>query len=65
MSSTENYSEILSNIRDAGIPCESDNGSELLPLSPIKVNKYNSLNLYSSHHAINEEFLIDVGSLPL
>ncbi|KAL3500593.1 hypothetical protein ACH5RR_039686 [Cinchona calisaya] len=38
VSSAENYSDILSKLRDAGIPCEPDNGSELLPINPIEVD---------------------------
>ncbi|KAK8949232.1 putative transcriptional regulatory protein [Platanthera zijinensis] len=36
--STENYSDILSKLRDAGIAFEPDIGFELLPLSPIEVD---------------------------
>ncbi|XP_027080017.1 probable transcriptional regulatory protein At2g25830 [Coffea eugenioides] len=38
VSSAENYSDMLSKLRDAGIPCETDNGSELLPINPIEVD---------------------------
>ncbi|KAK1285222.1 putative transcriptional regulatory protein [Acorus calamus] len=38
VSSTENYSLILSKLRDEGINVEPDNGSELLPLNPIEVD---------------------------
>ncbi|KAK1311628.1 putative transcriptional regulatory protein [Acorus calamus] len=38
VSSTENYSLILSKLRDEGINFEPDNGSELLPLNPIEVD---------------------------
>ncbi|PKU76496.1 probable transcriptional regulatory protein At2g25830 [Dendrobium catenatum] len=36
--STENYSDILSKLRDAGVAFEPDNGFELLPLNPIEVD---------------------------
>lgn len=38
VSSADNYSDMLSKLRDAGIPYETDNGSELLPLNPIEVD---------------------------
>ncbi|PKA57245.1 putative transcriptional regulatory protein [Apostasia shenzhenica] len=38
ITSTENYSDILSRLRDEGIPFEADNGFELLPLNPIEVD---------------------------
>lgn len=37
MSSTENYSAILSKLRDEGVAFEPDSGFELLPLAPIEV----------------------------
>lgn len=48
VSSAENYSDILSKLRDAGIPCEPDNGSELLPINPIEVSKW--ICILSSHY---------------
>lgn len=36
--STENYTEILSKLREEGVNCEPDNGSELLPLATIEVD---------------------------
>lgn len=36
--STENYSDILSKLREAGIAFEPDIGFELLPLNPIEVD---------------------------
>ncbi|XP_020597327.1 probable transcriptional regulatory protein At2g25830 [Phalaenopsis equestris] len=36
--SAENYSDILSKLRDAAIAYEPDNGYELLPLNPIEVD---------------------------
>ncbi|KAK9072828.1 hypothetical protein SSX86_009263 [Deinandra increscens subsp. villosa] len=38
VSSSENYAEILSKLREEGITFEQDNGSELLPLSMIEVD---------------------------
>nr|GMD41445.1 probable transcriptional regulatory protein At2g25830 isoform X2 [Ipomoea batatas] len=38
VTSTENYSEILSKLREEGIKFEPDNGSELLPITPIEVD---------------------------
>ncbi|KAL6215571.1 hypothetical protein ACLB2K_015000 [Fragaria x ananassa] len=38
VSDSENYSAILSKLRDEGIKFETDNGSELLPISPIEVD---------------------------
>lgn len=38
VSSSENYSEILSKLREAGIAFEPDNGSELLPVTPVEVS---------------------------
>ncbi|VFQ73210.1 unnamed protein product [Cuscuta campestris] len=38
VSSNENYSAILSKLREEGIKFEPDNGSELLPLTPIEVD---------------------------
>ncbi|KAI3522752.1 hypothetical protein L1887_00800 [Cichorium endivia] len=38
VSSSDNYVEILSKLREEGITFEPDNGSELLPLSPIEVD---------------------------
>lgn len=37
VSSTENYSEILSKLREEGIAFEPDSGFELLPLASIEV----------------------------
>ncbi|KAJ0777935.1 putative transcriptional regulator TACO1, integrase-like protein [Helianthus annuus] len=37
VSSSENYTEILSKLREEGIAFEQDNGSELLPLNMIEV----------------------------
>ncbi|XP_020579939.1 probable transcriptional regulatory protein At2g25830 [Phalaenopsis equestris] len=39
--SAENYSDILSKLRDAAIAYEPDNGYELLPLNPIEVSSVN------------------------
>lgn len=38
VSSSENYAAILSKLRDEGITFEPDNGSELLPITPIEVD---------------------------
>lgn len=38
VSSSDNYMEILSKLREEGITFEPDNGSELLPLTPIEVD---------------------------
>lgn len=38
VSSAENYATILSKLRDEGINFETDNGSELLPLTTIEVD---------------------------
>ncbi|KAJ0616276.1 putative transcriptional regulator TACO1, integrase-like protein [Helianthus annuus] len=38
VSSSENYTEILSKLREEGITFEQDNGSELLPLNMIEVD---------------------------
>lgn len=38
VSSSENYSEILSKLREAEIAFEPDNGSELLPITPVEVD---------------------------
>ncbi|KAL3650802.1 hypothetical protein CASFOL_007205 [Castilleja foliolosa] len=38
VSSMDNYTNILSKLRDEGITFETDNGFELLPLSPIEVD---------------------------
>lgn len=38
VSSPENYSEILSKLREEGIAFEPDNGSELLPITTIEVD---------------------------
>ncbi|KAE9452310.1 hypothetical protein C3L33_15789, partial [Rhododendron williamsianum] len=38
VSSSENYPAILSKLRDEGITFEPDNGSELLPITPIEVD---------------------------
>ncbi|KAJ8644838.1 hypothetical protein MRB53_006586 [Persea americana] len=38
VSSTENYSAILSKLRDEGVAFEPDSGFELLPLAPIEVD---------------------------
>nr|GLL38075.1 probable transcriptional regulatory protein At2g25830 [Ipomoea trifida] len=38
VTSTENYAEILSKLREEGIKFEPDNGSELLPITPIEVD---------------------------
>lgn len=37
VSSSDNYSAILAKLRDEGINFETDNGSELLPISPVEV----------------------------
>ena len=37
MTSTENYSGILSKLREENIKFETDGGSELLPMSSIEV----------------------------
>lgn len=37
VSSSDNYAEILSKLREEGITFEPDNGSELLPLTSIEV----------------------------
>lgn len=37
VSSSENYADILSKLREEGITFEPDNGSELLPLRTIEV----------------------------
>lgn len=38
VTSSENYSTILTKLRDEGIGFESDNGSEMLPITPIEVD---------------------------
>ncbi|KAH9609236.1 hypothetical protein KSS87_008875 [Heliosperma pusillum] len=38
VSEPENYSAILSKLRDAGIKFEADNGLELVPVTPIEVD---------------------------
>ncbi|CAH9106294.1 unnamed protein product [Cuscuta epithymum] len=38
VSSNENYSAILSKLREEGVKFEHDNGSELLPITPIEVD---------------------------
>nr|XP_043612516.1 probable transcriptional regulatory protein At2g25830 [Erigeron canadensis] len=38
VSSSENYAEILSNLREEGITYEPDNGSELLPLTSVEAD---------------------------
>lgn len=38
LSSSENYAAILSKLREEGITFEPDNGSELLPITPIEVD---------------------------
>ncbi|KAL8227028.1 hypothetical protein R6Q57_016860 [Mikania cordata] len=38
VSSSENYAEILSKLREEGVAFEQDNGSELLPLTTIEVD---------------------------
>ncbi|KAL8255901.1 hypothetical protein R6Q59_030968 [Mikania micrantha] len=38
VSSSENYAEILSKLREEGVTFEQDNGSELLPLTTIEVD---------------------------
>lgn len=38
VTSSENYSTILSKLREEGINLESDNGSELLPITTIEVH---------------------------
>ncbi|XP_071709250.1 probable transcriptional regulatory protein At2g25830 [Rutidosis leptorrhynchoides] len=38
VSTTENYAEILSKLREEGISFEPDNGSELLPMTPIEAD---------------------------
>ncbi|GER54415.1 YebC-related [Striga asiatica] len=38
VSSLENYADVLSKLREEGITFETDNGFELLPLSPIEVD---------------------------
>lgn len=42
VTSSENYSTILSKLRDEGVNFEPDNGSELLPLTTVEV-----VNLYA------------------
>ncbi|CAL2234344.1 unnamed protein product [Prunus armeniaca] len=39
VSSAENYSTILSKLRDEGVIFETDNGSELLPISTIEMTR--------------------------
>lgn len=41
VSSADNYPVILSKLQEEGIKFEPDNGSELLPITPIEVRKYN------------------------
>ncbi|GJV51071.1 probable transcriptional regulatory protein isoform X2, partial [Tanacetum coccineum] len=38
VSSSDNYAEILSKLREEGIAFEPDNGSELLPLTSIEAD---------------------------
>jgi len=38
VTSNENYSTILSKLRDEGVNFEPDNGSELLPLTTVEVS---------------------------
>ncbi|XP_047328869.1 probable transcriptional regulatory protein At2g25830 [Impatiens glandulifera] len=38
VTSSENYSTILTKLRDEGISFEPDNGSEMLPITPIEVD---------------------------
>ncbi|CAA7061758.1 unnamed protein product [Microthlaspi erraticum] len=38
VTSSENYSTVLSKLRDQGVNFEPDNGSELLPLSTVEVD---------------------------
>ncbi|OAY26800.1 probable transcriptional regulatory protein At2g25830 [Manihot esculenta] len=38
VSSSENYAEILSKLREGGINFETDNGSELLPITTVEVD---------------------------
>ncbi|CAN0907204.1 Probable transcriptional regulatory protein At2g25830 [Linum grandiflorum] len=38
VSDTDNYAAILSKLREEGIPFETDNGSELLPITTIEVD---------------------------
>lgn len=45
VTSSENYSTVLSKLRDEGVNFEPDNGSELLPLATVEV-----VNLYSLCH---------------
>lgn len=47
VTSTENYSAILSKLREEGIKFEPDNGSELLPITPIEVCEYGLLDFLS------------------
>lgn len=37
VTSSENYTTILSKLRDEGVNFEPDNGSELLPLTTVEV----------------------------
>jgi hypothetical protein len=37
ITSSEGYEDVLSKLREEGIPFEQDNGHELLPLNPIEV----------------------------
>lgn len=38
VSTSENYTDITTKLREAGITFETDNGSELLPITPIEVD---------------------------
>ncbi|XP_024033933.1 probable transcriptional regulatory protein At2g25830 isoform X1 [Citrus clementina] len=38
VSTSENYTDITTKLREAGIPFETDNGSELLPITTIEVD---------------------------
>ncbi|KAI5669291.1 hypothetical protein M9H77_19144 [Catharanthus roseus] len=57
ISSSDNYSEILSKLREAGIAFEPDNGSELIPTNPIVVS-LSGLILYSIHSSSAKDFLM-------
>lgn len=49
MSSAENYPVILSKLQEEGIKFKPDNGSELLPTTPIEVCEYSISKFYSSY----------------
>lgn len=44
VSSMDNYSTILTRLREEGVTFETDGGFELLPLTPVEVRQYNRLD---------------------